>query len=101
MSPPTVYDILAATAEWYDLGVRDLLKKDRRKPVALARQIAMYLACVLTEYSLPVIGRAIGGRAHTTILLGVRHIHELRDTDPELDAVVLGIECNLMLTGAV
>ena len=37
-------------------------------PVAWPRQVAMYLARELTDQTLPAIGRAFGGRNHTTVM---------------------------------
>jgi chromosomal replication initiator protein len=40
--------------------------------VAWPRQVAMYLARELTDATLPAIGRAFGGRNHTTVLHACR-----------------------------
>jgi chromosomal replication initiator protein len=48
------------------------------------RQIAMYLAKVLTLRSLPEIGRLFGGRDHTTVLHAVRKIEGLVQGDKAL-----------------
>jgi chromosomal replication initiator protein len=49
------------------------------------RQIAMYLAKVLTLRSLPEIGRRFGGRDHTTVLHAVRKIEGLSNKDGQLN----------------
>jgi chromosomal replication initiator protein len=64
----------------------DILSPRRARAVARPRQAAMYLAKVLTEYSLPEIGRKFGGRDHTTIIHGVRKIEELMAQDRDLAA---------------
>ena len=48
------------------------------------RQIAMYLAKVLTLRSLPEIGRRFGGRDHTTVLHAVRKIEGAVNADATL-----------------
>jgi chromosomal replication initiator protein len=53
--------------------------------VVKPRQIAMYLAKVLTPRSLPEIGRRFGGRDHTTVLHAVRKIEGLAKTDTNLN----------------
>jgi chromosomal replication initiator protein len=45
------------------------------------RQIAMYLAKVMTPRSLPEIGRRFGNRDHTTVLHAVRKIEEMARAD--------------------
>jgi chromosomal replication initiation ATPase DnaA len=52
---------------------RSELRSDRRnREVAFARQFVMYWTARLTPLSLPVIGRLMGGRDHTTVLHGKR-----------------------------
>ena len=41
----------------------------------------MYLIKELTQASLPEIGRAFGGKHHTTVLHSVQKIDQLRQTD--------------------
>jgi chromosomal replication initiator protein len=60
-----------AAAAAFDLSRDRLLARDRSPRVALARQIAMYLARELTDVSLPEIGRGFG-RDHSTVL----HAHK-------------------------
>jgi chromosomal replication initiator protein len=63
--------IQEAAAAAFDLSRERLLARDRSPKVALARQIAMYLARELTDVSLPEIGRGFG-RDHSTVL----HAHK-------------------------
>src|SRR4051794_9717215 len=64
-------DIQAAAAEAYGLSRDRLLARDRSPKVAMARQVAMYLARELTDVSLPEIGRGFG-RDHSTVV----HAHK-------------------------
>jgi chromosomal replication initiator protein len=77
----TVDDIQKKVAEHYNIRTADMHSPRRARMVARPRQIAMYLAKVLTEHSLPEIGRKFGGRDHTTIIHGVRKIEELMIAD--------------------
>ena len=43
----------------------------------------MYLARELTEQTLPAIGRAFGGRNHTTVLHACKRTAERMAADPE------------------
>jgi hypothetical protein len=52
--------------------------KRRARAVVRPRQVAMYLAKVLTPRSYPEIGRKFGGRDHSTVIHAVRLIEDLR-----------------------
>ncbi|MCC7077320.1 MAG: chromosomal replication initiator protein DnaA [Acidimicrobiia bacterium] len=69
--------IMRETATAYDVTVEDLVGPSRRRPLVVARQVAMYLHRELTDLSLPRIGEIFGGRDHTTVLHAQRKIAEL------------------------
>jgi len=68
-------------AEYYKIRVDDLLSKRRTRSITRPRQIAMSLAKRLTAHSLPEIGKAFGGRDHTTVLHACRKVEELKKND--------------------
>jgi chromosomal replication initiator protein len=70
----TLGQIQAAAATALDVTPESLIAHDRRPKVALARQVAMYLAREMTEESLPAIGRHFGGRNHSTVIHAHRRI---------------------------
>jgi chromosomal replication initiator protein len=83
---------IKATAEHFGTTPDVLLSPRRTQPLCRRRQVAMYVARVMTGRSLPFIGRKIGDRHHTTILYGVRVIKGLLDAgDPEIGAAVEAI----------
>jgi chromosomal replication initiator protein len=65
----------------YKIRIADLLSKRRSRSIARPRQVAMALAKELTNYSLPEIGDAFGGRDHTTVLHACRRVKELRESE--------------------
>jgi chromosomal replication initiator protein len=71
----TLESIQTATAEAYGLSRDRLLARDRSPNVALARQVAMYLARELTDASLPEIGRRFA-RNHTTVIHAHKRVAE-------------------------
>ena len=81
----TIDDIQRRVADHYALKINDLISPRRAREVARPRQVAMYLAKMLTPRSLPEIGRRFGGRDHTTVMHAVKRIESLRATDHELD----------------
>ena len=81
----TIDDIQRRVADHYALKLNDMISPRRAREVARPRQVAMYLAKMLTPRSLPEIGRRFGGRDHTTVMHAVKRIEELRASDHELD----------------
>jgi chromosomal replication initiator protein len=55
-------------AEYFNLTIDDLCSPSRSRQLVTARQIAMYLVREMTDLSLPRIGKAFGGRDHTTVM---------------------------------
>jgi chromosomal replication initiator protein len=70
-------------ARFYKLNVDDLRGERRLKPVAHARQVAMYLVRTLTTSSLPEIGKKFN-KDHSTVLASVRKIEQLKGADAQL-----------------
>jgi chromosomal replication initiator protein len=79
-----IEDIQRIVARQYNVSRADLLSSRRTANVVRPRQVAMYLAKVLTLRSLPEIGRRFGGRDHTTVLHAVRKIEALSSNDTAL-----------------
>ncbi|MGB6503695.1 MAG: helix-turn-helix domain-containing protein, partial [Xanthobacteraceae bacterium] len=67
----------------------------RTANVVRPRQVAMYLAKVLTLRSLPEIGRRFGGRDHTTVLHAVRKIENLASNDSAFAEEIEGLKRQL------
>ena len=64
----TIDLIQKKVAEYFDIKPSDMRAKKRSKAIAYPRQVAMYLARQLTDFSLPEIGDQFGGRDHTTVI---------------------------------
>jgi chromosomal replication initiator protein len=79
-----IEEIQRIVARQYNVSRADLLSSRRTANVVRPRQVAMYLAKLLTLRSLPEIGRRFGGRDHTTVLHAVRKIENLVNTDSSL-----------------
>ncbi len=79
-----IEDIQRVVARHYNLSKTELLSNRRTRTVVKPRQVAMYLAKIMTPRSLPEIGRRFGGRDHTTVLHAVRKIEGLAGTDGTL-----------------
>jgi chromosomal replication initiator protein len=76
--------IQRVVAQAFDVSVVDLKGEKRQKELVLPRHVSMYLSRELTQCSLPAIGKAFGGRDHSTILHACKRIGLLLMEDSEL-----------------
>lgn len=84
----TVEMIQKKVAAFYHVSVSDLKSKRRNKNVILPRQVAMYLARQLSNFSLPEIGAAFGGKDHTTVLHSCKKITRETQNNRELKNIL-------------
>jgi chromosomal replication initiator protein len=84
----TIEQIQRKVADYYAIKPSDLKARNRTRAVALPRQIAMYLARQLTHASLAEVGRAFGGKDHTTVLHAVGKVQELLQENPKLQKTI-------------
>jgi hypothetical protein len=94
---PSIKLIKGVVAEAFQIPISNMESERRTNEVVFPRMIAMYLAKALRPDSYPKIGRAFGGRDHTTILHAVRKIERMMSCDPEFFA---RIECLKSRIGA-
>jgi len=92
----TVEHVLKAVASYYNLKVSDLKSPRRHKSLAGPRAVAMYLARTHTKESYPDLGRAFGGKHHTTIISAVEKITRRLKSDTALRGEIHAVE-NLLL----
>ena len=84
----TIDTIQKAVAEKYGIKQSQLKEKSNTKTIVGPRQVAMYLVKELTTASLPEIGRAFGGKHHTTVIHSINKIERQRQTDPDLNRLL-------------
>ena len=84
----TIDEIQRTVCQFYRIDRTEMSSKRRARAVVRPRQVAMYLAKVLTPRSYPEIGRKFGGRDHSTVIHAVRLIEELRTRDADMDGDV-------------
>ena len=80
----TIDHIQRAVASSYRITLGELVTKSNARQYSLPRQVAMYLCKQLTKHSYPEIGRAFGGKHHTTVMHSVEKIEALVSSDSEL-----------------
>jgi chromosomal replication initiator protein len=80
--PINVERIQALVADYYNVTLEDMKGKRRDKHIVFPRQVAMFLVREETPSSLPAIGKAFGGRDHTTALHSIEKIaNELKEDE--------------------
>lgn len=80
-------DIKRVVARHFKIAPETLIGRRRTSAIALPRQVAMYLARLLTSMSLADIGTAFGNRDHTTVIHACEKVGEMIRTDTEFKAV--------------
>ena len=81
----TIDEIQRAVCEYYRIDRSEMSSKRRARAVVRPRQVAMYIAKVMTPRSYPEIGRKFGGRDHSTVIHAVRLVEDLRGKDSDMD----------------
>jgi chromosomal replication initiator protein len=84
----SIDSIQKGVADRYGIRQNQLKEKSNMKNIVRPRQVAMYLVKELTSASLPEIGRAFGGKHHTTVLHSIRKVEVLRKTDPDVNRII-------------
>lgn len=77
----SIDSIKKIVAKHYSLGIEDFTSSRRNESIAFPRQIAMYLACEMTELSLPEIGKAFE-KDHSTVVHSRKRISRELEQNP-------------------
>ena len=84
----TIDTIQENVAQHFGLRAGDLRAKSNARRITHPRQIAMFLCKKLTNHSLPEIGRAFGGKHHSTVIHSVRKVEHDCEKDDDIHRVV-------------
>lgn len=80
--------IIRATCNHFNVSKDDIIGKSKRQELVRARQICIYLMCDMLTVPLISIGKAMGGRDHSTVIYARDKINELiRKSDNVAKAV--------------
>ncbi len=86
--PVRIADVMDVVGNHFEFSVDQLKSKRRTQDLARARQVAMHLARELTGASLNQIGRAFGGRDHSTVSHACNLVKGLSSDDPRFRGVL-------------
>jgi len=78
-----ISDIESVVATYFGLHPADIHASNRTRTVALARSVAMYLARKHTQASFPQIGKYMGNKNHSTVILACKRIEQLLKHDDQ------------------
>ncbi len=84
----TIDIIQKVVAEHYNISLSDIKGKKRDRKYVIPRQIALYIARQLTEYSLKELGNEFGGRDHSTAMHSLEKVEDALKIDSQLDSVI-------------
>jgi chromosomal replication initiator protein len=80
--------IQRVVADYFSLSYNDLKGKKRTQNIVAPRQLAMYIAREITEYSTTELGLEFGGRDHTTVMHACQKIEDKIRADPTTDSTI-------------
>lgn len=93
IKPINIDAVLRAVADHFDVRLSELRGHGRGQHVARPRHIAMYLCRnLIPSLSLAEIGEAFGGKDHTTVIHACRRIEALLGSDPDVRQIVNHLE---------
>lgn len=84
----TIEMIQRVVADYFGLSHNDLRGRKRTKAIVFPRQLAMYVAREITEFSTTELGLEFGGRDHTTVMHGCQRVENRIKTDPTLEPTI-------------
>jgi chromosomal replication initiator protein len=80
--------IQRVVSEYFSLSTNDLKSKKKTQNIVFPRQLSMFIAREITEYSTTEVGQAFGGRDHTTVMHACQKIEDKIRADPTLDSTI-------------
>jgi chromosomal replication initiator protein len=90
----TIEIIQKFVADYFQLRPNELKSRNNSKSIALPRQVAMWMCKALTRHSLPEIGKAFGGKHHSTVIHSIQKIDGMRERDAEFSAMLQNLMAN-------
>ncbi len=89
---PGCLEILGEVARAMNLRPEDVLGGKRRPDLVLARQVSMYICRRKLGLSYPELGRAFGGKDHSTVIHAIKKIKKILVSDKALQQMVTELE---------
>lgn len=88
----TMDKIQNVVSSYFNIDLKDIHSKSRKREIVQARQVAMFLSKKYTDYSYSHIGCQVGKRDHATVLHACRTIQDSLDIDKSFRTTMKNIE---------
>ncbi|MDR2691431.1 MAG: chromosomal replication initiator protein DnaA [Dysgonamonadaceae bacterium] len=88
----TIEKIQDVVSTYFNIDLKEIHSKSRKREIVQARQVAMFLSKKYTDYSYSRIGSLVGKRDHATVLHACRTIQDFLDIDKAFRAAMNNIE---------
>jgi chromosomal replication initiator protein len=95
----TIALIKEKVARFHGITLKELEGQRRDHRLTVPRQIAMYLACDLTNASLPQIAREFGKKDHTTVMYARNKVKDQMERDPEFRSKLKSVMATISQDG--
>ncbi|HZJ88629.1 MAG TPA: chromosomal replication initiator protein DnaA [Sphaerochaeta sp.] len=89
--------IIKVVGQYFNVSTFEIKGKKKNKSIVQPRQIAMYLARDITDYSTTEIGTEFGGRDHTTVMHSYDRVESLMKGDEAFTNTVLKLKRELTM----
>jgi len=84
----SIEKIQKEVSSYFGVNINEILGNSRKKKVAMARQIAMYLSRYLTDKTLNEISKAFKKKDHTTVLNAIEKVEKTMEKDRKFKLTV-------------
>ena len=87
----SIENIQKVIADSYQITVSNLKSSSRAQKYVIPRQIALYIAKELTEYTFTELGNEFGGKDHSTVMHACNKIKDMIKTDSSFGQKINGL----------
>lgn len=94
-STMSVEDVQKLVADHFGVKMTDMKSATRAKPIVVPRQVCMYLIKKFLDKSYMDIGKAFGGKDHTTVMNAIERVKHLQATDQDMFKHVEDLETSI------
>ena len=91
----TLDSIAKVVSNYYKITLGDIKGKSRKKEVAMARHMAMFISHQILKKTLEEIGEYYSNRDHSTVIHGIKKIQNLIKEDSKIAQQKYEIESRL------
>lgn len=95
----TIGRILRIVSKYYKISKKDIIGKSRKKDIVSARHVGIYLTREILGTNYSEIGRAFGGRDHSTIMSACKIIEKNKNMDQATKLALKALENKIKTVG--